>query len=214
MSGTWGMPVPYLLSAQRVGAMAESKDESQWQMISKIMPEAKELEKELRSDLYGLVRRTILKEKELAAEATAIYRPDRPEELTQLINQLPYFTEDEIARAIGELQLSQEEEELEASHWVFNHQATRGEMMSGETLIAFKLVRLYEYAYLLICDGNYPEVVQAFDRAFGRPYAAFSEKALFIDDHHWSAWAWFTHPDDMVNQQNKVKFTELWKENG
>ncbi len=190
--------------------MTESKDDSKWEILEKIMPQSKEVERELRPDLYGLVRRTIIKEREMASEATAIFRLDQPEMLRQLIENLPFYTQEEITRAIADLKLSPEDEELEASHWVFNHQAARGEVMDRDDLIRFKLVRLFEYAYLLICDENHAAVAQAFNRAFGRPFDAFSQNALHDEGHHWSVWAWFMHPDDTVNQRDKEKFNELW----
>jgi hypothetical protein len=54
-------------------------------------------------------------------------------------------------------------------------------------------------------------VPEAFSRAFGQPADVFSGKALFVEDKHWSGWAWFTNPDRDAAQEEARLLRELWK---
>lgn len=192
--------------------MPEQTDkEDKWFFLSHIMPDANELEKSKRKDLYGLVRRTIIKEREIEDEAIRVYRVDDFDSLKAMIQSLPFTSDDDIVDQVKELHLTQEEAELETSYWAFNHQSVRGDLISGDELIPFKLVRLYEYTYLLLSPDNNPEIAGAFAEGFGEDCGAFSGNALNVENEKWCGWAWFVDPDPVKRRDQARQLKEIWE---
>lgn len=191
--------------------MTNDIQQEQWALLKKIMPEAGQLEKKLIPELYGLVRQTIIKEQEQQAEAVNVYSLEDTQLLQQQLERLPYDSPATINQKVSELKLSPEEAEAEVAHWAFNHQALKGELLIKDELLPFKLVRLFEYVYVLICAQKNTLVIELFNQAFGREYGVFSDRALFIDQDHWRGWAWFTNPDELGNQEAITSLSEIWE---
>lgn len=191
--------------------MSEKKHDDQWTFLTGVMPDAKGISETCRKDLYGLVRRTIIKEHELEAEAINVYRLDDDKALSMLVDSLPCVNEETVHERIDELRLPPEDAEIELSHWAFNYQSVKGELLVNDLMIKFRLVRLQEYVYLLLCRDDHPEIAGAFAKAFDRDCGAFSRKALHVENKHWCGWAWFTHPDESVNRDSANQIREVWE---
>ncbi|MCK5241146.1 hypothetical protein KAR34_01725 [bacterium] len=179
--------------------------------LQAVMPNAKNISGKQCSKLYGLVRRSLLWEKQEETEATQVYRPESTNELQFLIQSLNLATEEEIKAAVEELQLSPEEKELEYVHWAFRRQSANGEILIQDALIAFKLVRMNQYQYLLLCRENNADVADSFTRAFNHTPDIFSEHALMIEDKSCAGWMWILDPDKERANQMKEEISALWK---
>ncbi|MBN1596315.1 hypothetical protein JW933_10355 [candidate division FCPU426 bacterium] len=173
----------------------DNRAEDQWQTLLKVMPQASGLDKALRDQLYGLVRRSLLLEHQEAQESARIFHPDDVQALRTMQESLPVASEQEILQTIGELQLSPEEGELEFAHWAFRRQSASGELLLGEQLVKFKLVRLHDWQYLLLCEQYLEAVVRCFERVFKRPADCFLPQPLRVGPLAWSAWMWITDSD-------------------
>jgi hypothetical protein len=182
-----------------------------WLNLQAVMPDAGKVSEKQRDKLYGLVRQSLLWEKVDEAEALQVYRPDSTQELTSLIHSLNVSTEDEITAAVEELQLTQEEKELEYAHWAFRRQSTKAEMLVQDKLFMFKLVRMNQYQYLLLCQESNAAIADSFTHAFNQAPDVFSEKALVFEEKKWAGWMWILDPDKERARHIKEEISELWK---
>lgn len=182
--------------------------------LAEIMPLAREITPGERPAFFTYVRQWLLRNAEEESRATSIYRPEDARVLRQLVADLPWNTEEEILRRLDELQLQPLERDLEAANWAFRHQSVAGDLLVGEELIPFRLVRFRPTLYLLLAACDRAEIIAGFNRVFSREPAACTGGALRTDGEQWSGWVWETGGDTEQSHAALQRIREIWKATG
>ncbi len=181
--------------------------------LTDLIPGTANLEKEEFLTLAGLMRRHVLLEHQEEKEAVNIIDIADWKSIQPIISGLPLNSLKEMAVLMDELALDPEESELETLNWAFRHQSIGGELLAGERLIPFKLIRLKEFSYILLCEIGTPEIFFCFSRAFGKEPSIYEPRALMIDKRHWAGYAWFLDPDTQIAQSETENLRKIWEGN-
>jgi hypothetical protein len=180
--------------------------------IQNLIPEAKTLDEQDFKSLIGLMRRHVLLEHQEEREAQNVFMVQDWEALRSLIAGLPANTRKEMTELIDELALDLEESEIETLNWAFRHQSVGGDLLVGDLLVPFKLVRLKEHAFILLCQKALPEVPAYFSKAFDRLPAVQMPRVMSINHEPWAGYAWFLDPDAHTAQLEAEALRKMWEE--
>jgi hypothetical protein len=173
----------------------KNQEDPAWQALKVVLPRGERVAQKQRKKLYGIMRRCLLREKQEELEAIQVFRLEDIQALRGLRDHLDIAGEQERRQAVGELQLSQEEKETEFVHWAFRRQSVNGDLLVSERLINFKMVRLDEYQYLLLCSEAGEEISRCFQNVFEKEPDLFSGNAITIESQSWATWIWIMHPN-------------------
>jgi hypothetical protein len=197
--------MPDKLLPEPAGESPELRDS-----LAELIPGIHELEADDFKTLAGLMRRQVMLEHQEAHAAQNIVAAGDQQEIRRLAESLPFNNPKEIAGLIDELALDPEESEIETLNWAFRHQSVSGDFLAGEDLIAFRLVRMKEHTYILLCRDHCQQVVASFTQVFGRDPAVHHPQALRVEDHTWVGYAWFMDPDQQASQKESDSLRALW----
>jgi hypothetical protein len=179
--------------------------------LTELIPGVQDLEADDFKTLAGLMRRQVLLEQQEEVTSQNIVAASNWQEIQRLISGLPLNNLREMAGLIDELALDPEESENETLNWAFRHQSLGGDLLVGEDLIPFKLIRLKEYSYILLCRDHRLEVLLGFSKAFQREPAVTTDKALKVEGHTWVGYAWFLDPDAQAAQNEADNLRAIWE---
>jgi len=179
--------------------------------LTELIPGVQDLEYDDFKTLAGLMRRQVLLEHQEEATAQNIVAASDWQEIQRLIAALPLNNVREMAGLIDELALDPEESENETLNWAFRHQSLGGDLLVGEDLIPFKLIRLKEYAFILLCRDHRQEVLVSFSKAFQREPMVTTDKALKVEGHTWVGYGWFLDPDTQAAQCEADNLRGIWE---
>jgi hypothetical protein len=198
----------------RMESNRPSEDKQLLNSLAEVMPLAREISPEDCNPFFAYIRQWLLWSAEEQSQATNIYRPNDRQTLRQLVDALPWNTEEEILMQLDDLGLPALERDLEAANWAFRHQSVTGEFLVGEELVPFRLVRFQPTLYLLLAAGGRPEIVAEFNEVFSREPAAFSGTALRAEGETWVGWVWQRGGEAISPQAALQQIREIWKATG
>lgn len=184
----------------------------EWETFTHLVPAAKTLDPAGRRLLAGYVRRRLVSAHDENRNSQNLVRLDDTAALSELVRSLPRSTPEEIATALKEWGIVGEEAVLETAGWPYRHQSVQGDLLLDERLVHFRLIRLEEYVYVLLCLVGDDRIAEGFGRAFGRAPAVHSREAVRTDDRVWIAWAWFLDPDPSEAEAAAERLRLMWGE--
>lgn len=187
-------------------------DGPEWETFTHLIPEAIHLDPRGRRRLAGYVRRRLVSAHDENRDSQNLVRVDDIATLSELVRSLPRATPEEIAAALKEWGVVGEEAMLETASWPYRHQSVHGDLLLDEQLVHFRLIRLEEYVYVLLCLVGDDRIAEGFSRAFGRAAAVHSRKAVRTDDRVWIGWAWFLDPDPVEAEAAAERLRTMWGE--
>jgi hypothetical protein len=179
--------------------------------LSELIPAASTLENEEFKTLAGLMRRQVLMEHQEEKTAQNILAATDWQAMQRLVAELPSNNLKEMATLMDELALDPEESESETLNWAFRHQSLGGDILAGETLIPFKLIRLKQYSYILLSRDHCLEAFSNFSKAFGCAPTVTTEHAMRLEGHVWVGYAWFLDPDSQAVQREVDSLRAIWE---
>jgi hypothetical protein len=182
--------------------------------LVELFPEAETLDKDDLNTLVGLMRRYVLLEHLEERDSQNIIDVADWQALRPIIAGLPLNTVKEMSEMMDELALDPEESEIETMNWAFRHQSVGGDLLVGEDLVPFKLIRLKEHSYILLSQYSRPEIFFNFSRAFGHEPSVYNAKALLVEKQPWAGYAWFLDPDVQAAQTEAENLRLLWEGTG
>jgi len=185
----------------------------EWSVLSEILPETpSDLGREQREFLCGLLRRLILQEEEEAAEALNVFRLEDIPALRAAVKAIPMYSAEEQIDIIRQLRLPPDEAGMEKANWAFRHQKLKGEILAGDRLIPFRLVRLGRHTYLLLALENLPDIAAAFCGVFQHEPELYTERVFRAAGQNWAAWFWFLDPDRDHAAAERARLQDLWRD--
>lgn len=179
--------------------------------LTRLIPETKQLSEKDMLTVVGLLRQSLYAELEEEAAAGRIIDSDDVGALRILIRDLPVHAPEEIDDFISDLNLPPEEAEIEVANWPYRHQSVRGELLVGQELVGFTLVRLKPYSYLLLTQKGAPTIAESFSRAFGQKPAAHSDNLFKVQGQVLVAWTWVLDPDPNLALLEAEHLRALWE---
>jgi hypothetical protein len=182
--------------------------------LAEVMPLAREIAPGQRAAFFCAVRQWLRNRTEEESRATSIFRPDDLQTLRQLVAALPWNSEEEIRRKVEGLQLPAPECDLEAANWAFRHQSAAGDLLVGDELVSFRLVRLQPALYVLLAAGERPEIISGFNAVFDREPVLCSGAALRTEGETWTGWVWETSGDAASSQAALRRIRAIWEASG
>jgi hypothetical protein len=179
--------------------------------LSELIPGVENLQSEEFKTLAGLMRRQVLLEHQEERTAQNILEVGDWQALKKLAFDLPFNNLKEISTLIDELALEPEESENETLNWAFRHQSLGGDLLADEVLIPFKLIRLKEHAYILLCQEYSQKIFVSFSKVFGKEPTVTTLNAIKVSGCPWVGFAWFLDPDIQAAQAEADNLRAIWE---
>ena len=105
----------------------------------------------------------------------------------------------------------QEERTAQNLNWAFRHQSLGGDLLADEVLIPFKLIRLKEHAYILLCQEYSQKIFVSFSKVFGKEPTVTTLNAIKVSGCPWVGFAWFLDPDIQAAQAEADNLRAIWE---